>query len=152
MTAAAKPVPDIAHVIVKASQLSALDQALGGIFTLSPPPTIKGRYALAKAAKAIGPAHQTYQEQKLALLQDHAVKKDGKPVFEQRENTLLFDFGHGIGVTTPEVNAALKELNDEDISLPGVRMITHAELGDCPITVQQEAALLGVLLTDEAPE
>lgn len=143
---------DISHVIVKASQLTVLDITLGGIFPLSPPLTPKGRYALAKAAKVIGPAHQTYQEQKVALLELHAVKVDGKAVTESLPNgQTRYDLGAGFGKTTPAFDADFKAINDEDIPLPGVRMITHAELGDCPITLQQEAALLGVLLVDEEP-
>lgn len=152
MSTAAKPVLDISHVTIKAHQLLSLDVALAGVLKLSPPPTPKGRYALAKAAKALGPAVQTYNEQKLALLQEHAKQEDGKPVTRLDGQTITFDFGQGFGVVTPEVTAALGELNDEDVSLPGVRMISHAELGECPITAEQEMVLLGVLLIDAEPE
>ncbi len=141
---------------VKASLVPALDVALGGIFPLSPPPTPKGRYALSRAAKVVGPAHQLYQEQKLALLNEHAIKVDGKPVTQTIQTATgqatQFDMGRGFGVVTEAFTAALKELNDEDIPLTGCRMITHAELGACPITVAQETALLGILLIDAEPE
>jgi hypothetical protein len=145
--------PDIAPVpSLKASQLVALDAALSGIFPLSPPPTPKGRYALSKAAKVIGPAHVLYEEQKLALLTKHALKDaDGKAVTNTVGNTVQFDMGRGFGITTPAFAAEFAEMNDEAIELTGCRMITHAELGDCPITVQQETALLGVLLEDDEP-
>lgn len=155
MSTVPKLVPDIApsHLVVKAHQIPTLDMVLAGIFPLTPPLTPKGRYALAKAAKIIGPAHQTYLEQKVALLVQHAVKVDGKPVTQQLPNgATQYDLGKGFGVTTPEFDADLKAMNDEDIPLVGCRMITHAELGECPITLQQETALLGVLLVDAEPE
>lgn len=152
MTAAAKPTPDISHVTFKAKLLLSLDMALAGVLKLSPPATPKGRYALAKAAKALGPAVQTYNEQKLALLTEHAKRDDkGQPITQTVDQTVSFDFGLGFGAVTPDVTTALEELNDEDVSLPGVRMISHAELGECPITGEQEAVLLGVLLIDEEP-
>ena len=39
-----------------------------------------------------------------------------------------------------------------DVELTGCRMITHAELGDCPITAAHEATLLGVLIEDKEPD
>ncbi len=147
--------PDISPMpSLTASQLLPVDAALAGLFPLSPPPTPKGRYALSRAAKVIGPAVQTYRENHQALLVKHAVKDaDGKPVTQDLGKGLIqYDLGAGFGRTTPAFDADLKALGEEVIDLTGCRMISHAELGDCPITVQQETALLGVLLIDAEPE
>jgi hypothetical protein len=143
--------PDITPSVltIKANQLAALDTALAGVFPLSPPPAPRGRYALAKAAKIIGAARQTFNEQHVALLTVHAVKDDaGQPV--PRDGTPEGSFSPKIA-DMDAFTKAFAELGDEVIELTGCRMISHAELGDCPITVQQETALLGVLLTDEEP-
>lgn len=148
--------PDIG-LSIPASQLPAVDLALGGLFPLQPPPTPKGRYALAKVANVVGPAHQTYQEQKNALLLKHAVRDaEDKPI--TRETTLngqpatQYDLGAGFGNVTPAYLADLKDLNEEPITLTGCRRITHAELGACPITVQMETALIAAgLLEDSEP-
>ncbi len=142
------------HVAVKASQLPALDFALGGLFSLTPPMTAVGRYALARATKLVGPATQEFRAQHQALLVKHAIKnEDGSPVSRDLGNGLTqYDMGAGWGKTTPAFDAEFKAIGDENIVLTGCRMISHKELGDCPITLAQEVALLGVLLTDESPE
>ena len=145
---------DINFVTIKANQLNALDFALSGIFPLSPPPTAVGRYALSRAAKVVGPAAQAFRAEHQTLLLNHAVKgEDGKPVTRDAGNGMTqYDLGAGFGKTTPAFDAEFKAIGDEGIVLTGCRMITHKELGDCPITLAQETALLGVLLVDEAPE
>lgn len=158
MTAAAKPTPDITHLTVKAGKIALLDAVLGGIFPLEPPPTPKGRYALSKVAGHTGPASVQFQKERLALLEKHAKKgDDGKPVSEVVQTAqgpgMRFDMGRGLGVETPEYRAELATIEDEDILLVGCRMITHAELGKCPITVQQERVLIDTgLLEDKEPD
>ncbi len=144
---------DLQAVTIKANQLVVLDAVLGGIFPLSPPPTALGRYALSRAAKVVGPAAQAFRAEHQALLVKHALKNpDGSPVAKDLGNGMTqYDLGAGFGKTTPEFDADFKAIGDEDIVLTGCRMITHAELGQCPITVAQETALLGVLLQDEPP-
>lgn len=143
--------PDIS---IKAELVVMLGEVLAGATNLSPPPTPKGRYALSKAAIALGKHPQLYQDQKKALLEKHAVLVDGKPSSKElAPGVLQFDMGKGFGNTTPEFDADLKELNDEEITLSGVRQITHAELGACPITAAQEAVLIRAgLLEDREPE
>ncbi len=145
---------DITHVSVKASQLPVLDAALGGLFSLTPPPTAIGRYALARAAKVVGPAAQEFRAQHQALLVKYATKnEDGTPMTRDVGNGMMqYDLGAGFGKTTPEFDAEFRAISDEEIVLTGCRMVSHKELGDCPITLAQEVALLGVLLTDTEPD
>jgi len=147
--------PTPLYVTIKASQLAALDLALGGMFSLTPPPTAVGRYALSRAAKVVGPAAQTFRAEHQALLLKHALKGEDRitPISRDLGNGLTqYDLGAGFGKTTPAFDAEFKAICDEPIVLTGCRMISHKELGDCPITLAQETALLGVLLTDEPPE
>lgn len=136
-------------LIVKASQLIPLDTALGPVLSLTPPPSPKGRYALAKAANAVGPAVQTFREQHVALLQLHAKKDaEGKPVMQQ-----FADGRQQYDIADMEAfSVDFAAIQDEPIVLAGVRMITHAELGSCPITAAQEAVLIATgLLEDMEP-
>lgn len=147
-------------ITVKAKLLTDLDVALngkinnfgvreGGILNIEPPATPKGRYALAKAGEQVAGAAATYQKQALKLLNDHA-KKDGagKPQVTMTE----------AGVSArPEdpvaLQKALDDIGEEDTTLTGVRAITHAELGACPITGWQERMLIAAgLLEDKEPE
>lgn len=155
MTAAAKPTPDISHVAPKAALIEDVAETLELIAALEPPATTKGRYALAKALDAALPARDRYRKEKFGLLTRHAKRDErGQPITQTVGGmTIQFDFGQGFNVVTPEVAEALAELNDEDVILPGVRMITHAELGACPITAGQERVLIRAgLLEDKEPE
>lgn len=145
----------MADLVIASAKIPELDRALAALFPLAPPPTPKGRYALSKVAGVVGPAHATYRENYRALLLAHAITDaDGKPIARDLgDGRTQYDLGRGFGQTTPEFDAALAELNDEPITLPGCRMITHAELGACPITVQQEQALIAAgILEDKEPE
>lgn len=137
-------------VTVKAGRLRNIAEALEAALTLTPPPTPKGRYALAKAAQAIKPAVATLQAEQMRHINEHATKNEkGEPDIKPTPN------GHGILfklADAPAYEKAIKDLFDEDIELAGIRQITHAELGDCPITAAQEAELLGVLIEDKEPE
>lgn len=142
------------EITVKAALIFALSETLAQVSVLEPPATPKGRYALSKALDAAVPAGQRYQKEKLALLTKHA-KKDGNnlPVTQQYGNVIAFDFGEGFGVTPSQAQTEIDQMNDEDVTLSGVRMITHAELGALPITAAQESVLIKAgLLEDREPE
>lgn len=133
---------------ISTHQLIELAPVLSAVEQLSPPPTAKGRYALAKASAKVGPAFQLYAEQEQKLVQRCAVKdKDGKVAFRPAGNGLQgFDL---LPELRDEYNAEVKALKDEDVVLQGVRMITHAELGQCPITAAQERVLMECGLLDD---
>ncbi len=137
---------------IKAAQLETLNTALLGVFPLTPPPTPKGRYFLSTAAGIIGPSTTTYQQNKQALIEKWAKRDDeGKLISVVNTDAL----GRKVA-TFPLTDAVafaaeLKEIDDIDIVLTGVRVITHAELGACPITVAQETALRGILLEAVEP-
>lgn len=142
----------MADITVKAGLLLELNKALADVLHLIPPATPKGRYALAKAGKAVAAQAATFAEQHQALLVKHAKQEKGEPVMQATgDGKVAYDLGLGFNVPTPAFLAEYKDLCDEDIVLAGVRAITHAELGTCPITGAQEAVLLGVFLEDEEP-
>lgn len=139
---------------IKAGKLEALANALMAVLPLTPPATPKGRYALARAHNAVAPCAALFADQKRHLLEKHAKRDEqGQPVIEDLGNgAYAYDLGLGIGRTTPAFDADFAALKDEDVTVSGVRAITHAELGACPITAAQESVLLGLFIVDEEPE
>ena len=132
-------------------QLIALAPVLAEIETLTPPPTAKGRYALAKASAKVGPAFKLYAEQEQKLVARVAVKDD-------KGNPKMRDLGNGRAQfdVAPEFKdeyaQEMAELKSEPVVLEGVRAVTHAELGVCPLTVAQEKVLIASgLLEDKEP-
>lgn len=143
------------EIVVKSVLIQELAGALAGVEILSPPPTPKGRYAIGKASDAAQPAAQRYTKERAALLEKHAKRDEKGAAVRQRfgDNGFQYDLGRGFGATTPEFDAELDAMNDEDVVLSGCRMITHAELGACPITAAQERVLIKAgLLDDKEPE
>lgn len=140
--------PDIT---LTTDQLIELAPVLSEIEHLSPPPTAKGRYALAKAAAKVGPAFKLYAEQEQKLVARVAVKdKDGNPALQDMGN------GKAHFEIAPEFRdeyvKEMAELKSEPVVLEGVRAVTHAELGACPLTVAHERILIAAgLLEDQAP-
>lgn len=115
-----------------------------GVEFLSPPPSPKGRYVLAKATEAVLSALKPYEKARKGLLDEHAEKdaagkKVGKPGTVQIKDVEAF-------------NKDLEPMLDEDVTLAGLRQITRDELGPCPITAFQERILIAVgLLPDTEP-
>src|ERR1043165_6698058 len=131
-----------------------LANAFAGIGTLSPPPTPKGRYVWARALPQIQHAAAIYYGEERKLIEEHGKRDDaGKLVVRDivlpnGEKGQSYDLKDA-----PAFNAAKQSLLDEPVTLTGVRPITRAELGACPITVQQEAWLVaGGLLEDTEPQ
>lgn len=132
-------------------QLTQLAPVLAAIENLSPPPTAKGRYALAKASAKVGPAFKLYVEQEGKLVARVAVK-------DEKGNPILKDLGNGQAhfEVAPEFKdeyaKETADLKSEPVILDGVRAVTHDELGACPITVAQERVLIACgLLEDKDP-
>lgn len=114
---------------------------LQGVEVLSPPPAPKGRYVLAKATDAVLSALKPYEKARLGLVEQHADKTvKSAPGTVQIKDVAAF-------------NADLEPMLDEPLTLAGVRQITRAELGPCPITTFQERVLVKCgLLEDKEPE
>ena len=132
---------------ITTAQLTALQPVLAQIEGLSPPPSPKGRYVLAKAAQKATAEHDTYQKAFKAFLDAMVVCDDeGKPIYGEgaTAGTVSFTIQKD---KVDEFNAGATAMGEEKVTLAGVRQITHAELGDCPITVAMEKVLVecGVL-------
>lgn len=130
-------------------QLAALHPVLIALDTLTPPPTPKGRYVLSKAATQVAAEHTAYQKVVLEFLKT-VVTRDEKdePIFTPTD-------AGGVSFTiAPEkladYQSGIAGLADEPVTLTGVRQITHAELGACPITVEQERVLIAAGLLEDA--
>ncbi len=138
---------------IKAALLPDLAVVVRGVDALEGA-TPKGAYAFGKQVDAIGPAHERYHKERLKRLRALAKKDEkGNPITQVNGALLIFDFGEGFGVVPDTVHAALAELNDEDITLSGVRMVKVAELGTAKLTPAQSRVLIAAkLLEDVEPE
>lgn len=140
--------PDIT---IKTSQLVELTPVLAEVLRLSPPPTARGRYALAKVGGKVDPAYKLFAEQDQALaVRVATLDKDEKPILKALDNGRIH-FN-----VRPEMQEEYaresKALLEEEVVLSGVRQITHAELGVCPITARHEMVLIDCgLLEDLEP-
>ncbi len=143
----------MSDITIKAVLIQSVAEVLAPIDTLTGL-TPKGGYAFGKQVDAVGPANARYQKAKFARLNELA-KKDttGKPITQTVGNVVMFDFGEGFGVTPEHVGQAIAELNDEDITLPGARMVLVSELGTAKLTPAQSRVLIAAkMLEDKEPE
>lgn len=138
----------MSNVTVANSQLNALAQVLAQIAVLAPPPEPKGRYVLAKVTPKVIKAAQEHEVALTPLLDTFATcDADGKPIY-----TELPAGGRAFSIRA-EKQAEWSAIQNEVADLAGVRQITRAELGACPITIQQEILLVACgLLEDAEPE
>lgn len=139
---AAKDIP-LLHVAINGGD------GVVGILHLSPPPSLKARYVLAKASKVIAAEMALFQEKNLELITRHAKKNaDGESIKQELEN------GNAIYqmVDPKQYKKEYEEMFSEPVELIGIRQLTHAELGDCPLTAFHESILLGNILEDKEPE
>ena len=136
---------------ITTQQLSQLQPTLAAISGLTPPPTPKGRYVLSKAQEKAAAEYTTYQKSLMDFIKTMVTQDEaGEPILE--------DAGNGQVRFTirpdkqDEYAAGTKGLAEESVTLIGVRQITHAELGACPITIEMERALIVCgLLEDVEP-
>lgn len=137
----------MAEITIPSGTLHNVANVLAAMASLTPPPEPKGRYVLARALPAIQKAAEEHGKAFTEFLQGAATKKDdGTPNITAHDNgTLSF-------VIASEHLEAYRDIQSLPTAIPGVRMITHAELGACPITIEQEAVLITAgLLADEEP-
>lgn len=140
----------MSDITLKTGQLRDTLVALAGVAPLSPPPSPKGRYWLGKALDKIEGEFKTFEKVRGALMDDHA---------ERDEKGAKVTFTPPGGVEQYKMkdqavyDAAYAEIAAQEVVLTNCRQITRAELGACPITVQQERQLMAVgLLEDKEPE
>lgn len=132
--------------------VQAFSMDVQSIFTLQPPPAPRGKYWLAKISQFLSAEIPHYQQEKLDLLRKHAAKDDkGEPVLR------VVDKGNGqqeINIDPVDRAAFVKddgELYNTPVTIPGVPMLSHADLGDCPIPQGAYTRLLGTVILDEGP-
>src|SRR5689334_20112103 len=126
----------MADLTITTPHLLLLHPALVKILTLTPPPTPKGRYVLQKAAGHTEIAYAAYAKEDAEHVLLVAVKgEDGNPILTPIDGGMHYNV---IPDLKEEHEAHAKERDARMVTLPGCRMITHAELGDCPITGAQE--------------
>ncbi len=131
-------------------QALALYPVLIGIGPLTPPPTPKGRYVLGKATTGItGPASAAEKEgmdrARLVATRDD----QDQPILKVTPRGVTFDVQPSL---RDEYAKDVAEWEAKPVVLTGVRQITRAELGECPITVEMELVLVECgLLEDTEP-
>lgn len=142
--------PDISPAVTfPVGLLFDLANALGGVDTLTPPPKAKARYVFGKAVAAVTKELETFTKARQALLDENVTKDEhGKPIYEPGDapGTIKFTI---LPEKAEAHSQAWKELHDEPLTLTGVRQILHSELGDCPLTVQQERIFVQCGLLDD---
>lgn len=136
---------------IKAGMLPQIHADLLQVFPLQPPPEARGKYLLAKFAQFVANELPDYNAQKLDLLRKHAPKDEkNEPILK------ITDMGGGqTAVAIDPVDPAAFAAEDlalfntvHTVNLP---MLTHADLGKCPIPQGVYTRLLGVLIKDELP-
>lgn len=127
----------MSDLTVAKKHLNALATTLSQMAPLTPPPSAKGRWVIVKAIPKVTEKATEYSKTLKEWL-DGAVTKDeeGKPIYNTNGPQMAFEFPDESG------RAQFNEIQDEQVTLEGVRQITRAELGDCPITVEQELVLV----------
>lgn len=127
-----------------------IEPSLAAIAPLSPPPELKGRYIFSKAVDAVGEALRKYTELDTEILVRFADKDEKqRPIIKTTADGLEYQMSDKI---KEECRKERKALLDMEIELIGLRAVTHAELGKCPITIEMMAPLIGNLIVDIEPE
>lgn len=127
----------MADLMIAKRHLNALATTLDAMGNLTPPPTSKGRWLVVKALPKIADKAQKSAEELKKWL-DMVVTKDdnGKPMYREQNGIVQFDF------VDPADADHFVEIQAETVTIEGVRQMTRAELGECPITVAQEFFLV----------
>lgn len=131
---------------ITTEQLSRLAPALSALAPLSPPPSAAGRYAAIRATTKAETAFAAYAKAANELTVRCAVPGTLKDVGGGRAS---FTVKPELVETYAAESAALMA---EPITLTGVRAITRAELGECPITIQQDRVLVECGLLEAIPD
>ena len=129
-----------------------LAPVLSAIDIKEPPPEPKARYILGRAVDGVDRLLTVFNKARQKHTDTFCVKDDdGKPIYRQGdvEGTVRFDIIKGQESAYSDGMLAMLE---EPVTLSGVRVITRAEMGEFPLTVQQERVLIACgLLEDVEP-
>ncbi len=131
---------------ITTEQLTRLAPVLAALAPLSPPPSANGRYAIIRATEKAESAIKPFATAEAEMMTRLAVPGTIK------------DAGNGrvtfsIAAEHQEEYATQRAaMFAEPITLTGVRAITRAELGECPITVQQDRVLVECGLLEKIPD
>jgi|ERR1035437_1666699 hypothetical protein len=134
------------ELTITTEQLSRLTPALAAMAPLTPPPSAVGRYAIIKATIKAEGAFQAFVKAEAELTTRCAVPGSLKDVGNGRATFSVKP------ELTEEYATQRAALLAEPITLTGVRAITRAELGDCPITIQQDRVLVECGLLEAIPD
>lgn len=135
--------PDL---IITTEQLTRLAPALAALAPLTPPPSAAGRYVAIRATTKAEAAFTSYAKVANELTARCVVPGTLKDVGGGRAS---FTVKPELVETYTTEHAALMA---EPITLTGVRAITRAELGECPITIQQDRVLVECGLLEAIPD
>ena len=135
----------MADLTITAAQLTPLATVLSAMTGLTPPPNPKGRYVLGKLTPLVIGEQQKHELAIAPMLDDFAtVDEDGVPIFHLNPN------GSKSFTVRPEKMEEWLEIQATIVTLPGIRQITRAELGACPITIDQEMVLVSCGVLEDA--
>ncbi len=129
----------VAELAPQLTAILALPAIMDGKITALTP---KGRYALARWGIACDAPSAAYGKKMGALIESVALPESIKAL---PTGGLTFDFKDAECRALYAVES--EKINSETVTVSGVRPITHAELGNCPLTGAQEKLLMvaGVL-------
>lgn len=135
----------MADLTVSTDRLIRIWKGCLGVDELSPPMAVKARYVIAKAMGHMEDLVKKHDKAHDALARSCAKRDDKGKLIRQ---------GGGFAIDPDAVDTYTEELQkllDVEVVLPGVRLITRAEIGACPITQMTERHLLGFLIEDVEP-
>lgn len=127
-------------------QISRLALVLTDLGPLTPPPSANGRYAFIRATAKAEKLYKAFATAEIELTHRCAVPGSIK------------DIGNGRGAFTVKPELAEEyatqraALLAEPVTLAGVRAVTRAELGECPITIHQDRVLVECGLLEAIPD
>ncbi len=127
-------------------QITRLSPVLSALAPLSPPPSANGRYAFIRATEKAESAIKPFATAEAEMMNRYAVPGTIKQAVPGR---VTFDITAEKQVEYAAQRAAMLA---EPITLTGVRAITRAELGECPITIQQDRVLVECGLLEAIPD
>ena len=136
----------MADLTLTTEQLSRLMPVLAALGPLTPPPSAVGRYAIIKATTKAEAVFAAFAKSEAELTQRCAVPGS------------LKNLGNGQAsfTVTPELaeeyTTQRAALLAEPVTLTGVRAVTRAELGECPITISQDRVLVECGILDAIPD
>lgn len=114
---------------------------------LTPPMSPQGRYIVRKATEHTEKDYAAFQKEEQALIEKFGKRDEAGTLLAPAVNPrggLSYQLADPVAFT-----AARDALLDVQVTVTGLRPITRAELGECPVTIGIEAALIKAGLLQE---